>query len=64
MKPLLIQGQHKGIEYAVKRFNSAFYNHHIDDRTSNEIEGVLNRLTESIYTISNQKTELYLREGN
>jgi hypothetical protein len=56
---LEIQGEQKAVEYAVKRFKNAFYNHHIDDRTAREVEVQLNRLTETIYTISNQKTELY-----
>jgi len=56
---LEIQGEHKAVEYAVKRFKNAYYNHHINDRTAREIETQLNKLTETIYNTNNQKTELY-----
>mgnify|MGYP003123776290 FL=1 len=62
MKNLIIEGEQKAIEYAVKRFNNAFNTHHINDETCSEIENTLNRLTNTIYNTNNQKIELYLKE--
>ena len=58
-----IEGEQKAIEYAVKRFNNAFNTHHIDDKTCSEIENALNGLVNKIYTISNQKIDLMLKEN-
>tara|TARA_R100001082_G_C4350966_1_gene154484 strand:- start:1284 stop:1487 length:204 start_codon:yes stop_codon:yes gene_type:complete len=42
------------IEREVKRFNKAFYSHHIADDMLVEIRGTLNNLTERIYQVKNQ----------
>ena len=42
------------IEREVKRFNNAFYSHHIADDMLVEIRGTLNNLTERIYQVKNQ----------
>ena len=51
------------MRYALKRFNSAYDNHLIKDDLVREIETTLNRLTEEIYTISNQRTSDYSRKA-
>lgn len=58
-----IEGEQKAIEYAVKRFNNAFNTHHINDELCGEIENALNGLVNKIYTISNQKIDLMLKEN-
>tara|TARA_R100000655_G_scaffold33217_3_gene65442 strand:- start:5334 stop:5513 length:180 start_codon:yes stop_codon:yes gene_type:complete len=47
----------KVIEREVKRFNNAFYSHHIADDMLVEIRGALSNLTEGIYQPKNQVIE-------
>ena len=59
MKPLIKEGQHDLSDYAVKRFVRAWNTHHINNETSDEIENILNGLTNKIYDTNNQKLDLY-----